>query len=102
MMTRRDVLVGSMLIGGAAIAQPSGKRGDTATRGDALLGKHVIQPLPFDPKKLSGLSEKLLSATRSVAAVAGQSSIGTSTPTAHASIGPATTSTRWRSARRCW
>ena len=60
MMTRRDVLVGSMLLGGAAIAQPSGKGGDTATRGDAFLGKHAIQPLPFDPKTLSGLSEKLL------------------------------------------
>lgn len=59
-MTRRDVLVGSMLLGGAAIAQPSGKAGDTATRGDAFLGKHAIQPLPFDPRKISGLSEKLL------------------------------------------
>src|SRR6266446_9176288 len=61
MITRRDVLVGSMMIGGAAIAQPSGKGGDTATTGgDAFLGKHAIQPLPFDPKKLSGFSEKLL------------------------------------------
>jgi Fe-Mn family superoxide dismutase len=60
MMTRRDVLVGSMLIGGTAMGQPSGKSGETATRGDAFLGKHAIQPLPFDPKKLSGLSEKLL------------------------------------------
>jgi Fe-Mn family superoxide dismutase len=60
MMTRRDVLVGSMLIGGTAMGQPSGKSGETATRGDALFGKHVIQPLPFDPTKLSGFSEKLL------------------------------------------
>ena len=60
MMTRRDVLVGSMLIGGTAMGQPSGKSGETATRGDAFLGKHAIQPLPFDPKKLPGLSEKLL------------------------------------------
>src|SRR5258708_4474845 len=60
MMTRRDVLVGSMLVGGAAIAQPSSKGSDAATRGDAFLGKHAIQPLPFDPKKLSGLSEKMI------------------------------------------
>jgi Fe-Mn family superoxide dismutase len=60
MMTRREVLVGSMLIGGTAMGQPSGKSGETATRGDAFLGKHAIQPLPFDPKKLPGLSEKLL------------------------------------------
>jgi Fe-Mn family superoxide dismutase len=49
-----------MLIGGTAIAQPTGKDAETATRGDAFLGKHPIQPLPFDPKKLTGLSEKLL------------------------------------------
>src|SRR5438270_11506731 len=60
MMTRRDVLMGSMVLAGASIAQPSGKGGDTATRGDAFLGKHAIQPLPCGPKKLSGLSEKLL------------------------------------------
>src|ERR1700730_7146952 len=60
MITRRDILVGSMLIGGGAIAQPSGKAGDPAMRGDAFLGKHVIQPLPFDPTKLAGLSEKVL------------------------------------------
>jgi Fe-Mn family superoxide dismutase len=59
-MTRRDVLMGSMLLGGAAIAQPGGKGDDTTARGDALLGKHAIQPLPFDPRKLSGFSEKLL------------------------------------------
>src|SRR6266436_1288975 len=60
MMTRRDVLMGSALVGGAAIAQTSDKAGGPATRGDAFVGKHVIQPLPFDPKKLSGFSEKLL------------------------------------------
>ena len=60
MMTRRDILVGSMLVGGAAIAQTSGKGSGTQTRGDAFLGNHVAKPLPFDPKKLPGLSEKLL------------------------------------------
>jgi len=60
MMTRRDILMGSMAIGGAARAQTSGKAGGPAVRGDAFLGKHAIQTLPFDPKKLSGFSEKLL------------------------------------------
>ncbi|HYS10032.1 MAG TPA: Fe-Mn family superoxide dismutase [Myxococcales bacterium] len=60
MMTRRDILVGSMVIGGAALAQQTGKETGTLPGGDALVGKHAIQPLPFDPKKLSGLSEKLL------------------------------------------
>jgi superoxide dismutase, Fe-Mn family len=60
MTTRRDVLVGSMLIGGATIAQTSGKGSDTAAGGDAFLGNHLPKPLPFDPKKLPGLSEKLL------------------------------------------
>jgi hypothetical protein len=37
MMTRRDVLVGSMLMSGAAIAQSGGKGGgEPATRGDAF------------------------------------------------------------------
>ena len=60
MMTRREVLVGSMLIGGAAIAQPNGKVGGAPMGGDAFLGKHAVKPLPFDPTKLPGLSEKLL------------------------------------------
>jgi Fe-Mn family superoxide dismutase len=60
MMTRRDVLVGSLFIGGAAVAQPSSKTGDATPRGEAFRGNHAIQPLPFDPKKLSGISEKLI------------------------------------------
>src|SRR5919204_4658192 len=60
MMARREVLVGSMLIGGAAIAQPNGKVGGAPMGGDAFLGKHAVKPLPFDPTKLPGLSEKLL------------------------------------------
>ena len=60
MMTRRDVLVGSMFIGGAAVAQPGSKTGDATARGEAFRGNHAIQPLPVDPKKLSGFSEKLI------------------------------------------
>jgi len=60
MVTRRDVLAGSMLIGGVTIAEARGESSGTATRGGAVLGNHVPKPLPFDPKKLQGLSEKLL------------------------------------------
>ena len=60
MVTRRDVLVGSMLIGGAAMAEAGGESGGVAARGEAFRGNHVSKPLPFDPKKLPGLSEKLL------------------------------------------
>lgn len=52
--------MGSMLIGGASMAQTGGKAGASPTRGEALLGNHAPKPLPFDPKKLPGLSEKLL------------------------------------------
>jgi len=58
MTTRREILVGSLVLGGAAVAQPTAKSG--STRGDAFLGKHVPKPLPFDPKKLTGISEKLI------------------------------------------
>ena len=60
MLTRREILVGSALIGGAAVAQGDAKGGGKAAVGDAFLGKHPVKPLPFDPKKLPGLSEKLL------------------------------------------
>src|SRR6266850_2906032 len=62
MMTRREILVGSLVLGGAAVAQPTGKGSGIATsaRGDAFLGKHASKPLPFDPKKLTGISEKMI------------------------------------------
>jgi len=58
MTTRREILVGSLVLGGVAVAQPTVKSG--STRGDAFLGKHAPKPLPFDPKKLTGISEKLI------------------------------------------
>src|SRR6059036_2139469 len=60
MLTRREILAGSAPIGGAAVAQGDAKGGGKAAVGDAFLGKHAVKPLPFDPKKLPGLSEKLL------------------------------------------
>ena len=62
MRTRREILVGSLALGGAAIAQSTNQAGGTSPsgHGDALLGKHAIKALPFDPKKLTGMSEKLI------------------------------------------
>jgi Fe-Mn family superoxide dismutase len=63
MMTRRELLgTGAAVLATTAMAQaqPTGKGGGTSTRGDAFMGQHAPKPLPFDPKKLAGLSEKLI------------------------------------------
>jgi len=55
--TRRDVLAGlaaASLAGTASAAAPQ-----AAAAPPAFRGQHVPKPLPFDPKKLSGLSEGL-------------------------------------------
>jgi Fe-Mn family superoxide dismutase len=54
-LNRRDVLT-SLTLGGAAMALP-----DLRLQGAAPKpGGHEIKPLPFDPTKLTGLSERLL------------------------------------------
>jgi Fe-Mn family superoxide dismutase len=60
MITRRDALAmavtGSTLAAaGSALAAPEAK-----APANVAPGKHLVAPLPFDPKKLKGLSEKLL------------------------------------------
>ncbi len=54
-MTRRDafttVATGALSLAGTASAAPTAA---------VVAGKHVPAPLPFDPKKLKGLSERLL------------------------------------------
>jgi Fe-Mn family superoxide dismutase len=65
-LTRREMLESFAVIGaGAALA--TGIVGGTARAEDAATpkppayrGEHAIKPLPFDPTKLKGLSEKLL------------------------------------------
>jgi len=57
-MTRRDALTA---IGGAitlAAADAGSAPADAA--GPVFAGKHELKPLPFDPAKLKGLSDKLL------------------------------------------
>src|SRR5262245_36479887 len=65
-LTRRDLLETVAWIGAGA-ALTSGLGGGTAmaeeapsAKPPAYRGEHAIKPLPFDPKKLKGLSEKLL------------------------------------------
>ena len=63
-ITRRDAL--TKLAGGAALALALGS--DTFASGEnlqavtmrAFSGQHTPKPLPFDPAKLKGLSEKLI------------------------------------------
>ncbi len=63
--SRRDLMTGAatLLVGGAlagnATATPTAP-GSPANAGKAYLGNHTPQPLPFDPAKLDGLSEKLI------------------------------------------
>lgn len=67
-LSRREVVsglaFGTMALsgaGGAAMAQGSGGKVDAGVaQAGPPVGKHAIVPLPFDPAKLKGLSEKLL------------------------------------------
>ena len=65
-ITRRNLLASAAVAGaGAALltgmgARVAGGESPSATRVPAYRGEHAIQPLPFDPKKLRGLSEKLI------------------------------------------
>ncbi len=58
-MTRRDSLT-TLLVGAPLALASSAFAADAKLPGSVPPGKHVIAPLPFDPKKLKGLSERLL------------------------------------------
>src|SRR5262245_48853739 len=64
-VSRREVLQTAGWIGAAALAANLGGEAamaqeTTKPRAPAFRGEHAIVPLPFDPTKLKGLSEKLL------------------------------------------
>ncbi|HVN36552.1 MAG TPA: Fe-Mn family superoxide dismutase [Myxococcota bacterium] len=64
-LTRRELLETAALVGaGAALATGVGRSALAAeapgAKAPAYRGEHPIQPLPFDPAKLKGLSQKLL------------------------------------------
>jgi Fe-Mn family superoxide dismutase len=62
MITRRDAL--TMVVAGPTLAATAttalAAAGANPASAGVPPGKHVIAPLPFDPKKLKGLSEKLI------------------------------------------
>ncbi len=67
-ISRRDILTGiaAATPALAIAASERAARAETATppaagaAAPAFAGKHAVAPLPFDPKKLSGLSEKMV------------------------------------------
>lgn len=60
-MTRRQVLVTAATASPLVLGRhPGATAAEGKPPGPLLPGKHVIAPLPFDPKKLKGLSERLL------------------------------------------
>ncbi|HXK21150.1 MAG TPA: Fe-Mn family superoxide dismutase [Myxococcota bacterium] len=64
-LTRRELLETAAVVGaGAALATGVGRSAMAAeipgAKPPAYRGEHQIEPLPFDPAKLKGLSEKLL------------------------------------------
>jgi Fe-Mn family superoxide dismutase len=59
----RRALLGALGAGGAALALGRGSNAQppaAPARPPAFAGRHEPRPLPFDPKKLTGLSEKLV------------------------------------------
>ena len=66
-INRRDILTGIALTAPAALVAGSSKLAFAETTSaaggaaaPAFAGKHAIAPLPFDPKKLNGISEKMI------------------------------------------
>src|SRR5881409_1061630 len=59
-MSRRDALTGVLAAGAGVLAFSSVENAQTETAPMAFGGKHQPKPLPFDPAKLTGISEKLI------------------------------------------
>ncbi len=63
-ITRREALTGILATGAAALVGSSGVNAEgvvqTETLAPAFAGKHVAKNLPFNPAKLTGISEKLI------------------------------------------
>ena len=65
-LSRRDLMAGAAVLAAGVGLTPTAAAADAppstgaVAAGRAYLGKHQPQPLPFDPAKLDGLSEKLL------------------------------------------
>ncbi len=58
-MNRREAIE-AITLGGVALSLPTLTEAQTPPRLAAFAGQHQPKPLPFDPAKLTGLSEKLI------------------------------------------
>ena len=59
-ISRRDALRGVLATGAGVLAFSGMTTAQTETLPMAFAGKHQAKPLPFDPTKLTGISEKLI------------------------------------------
>lgn len=63
-ISRREALTGILATGAATLAAGGGVNAEgilqTETLAPSFAGKHIPKPLPFDPTKLTGISEKLI------------------------------------------
>jgi len=59
-MTRRDYLCSTATGAAAWMLAAADGRGVAAPEARARAGTHEVKPLPFDPKKLDGISEKMI------------------------------------------
>jgi len=59
-ISRRQALAGAVAAGAGLLAFPDLASSQTETPPLAFAGKHQPKPLPFDPTKLNGISEKLI------------------------------------------
>lgn len=59
-ISRRQAISGAVAAGVGALALNQDINAQTETLPLAFAGRHTPKPLPFDPKKLNGISEKLI------------------------------------------
>lgn len=59
-ITRREAIAGVLAAGAGVLASGGNVEAQTETLPMAFAGKHQAKPLPFDPAKLTGISEKMI------------------------------------------
>ena len=60
MISRREAITGVLATGASVLTLNTSTAAQSETVPMAFAGKHPVVPLPFNPAKLSGLSEKLM------------------------------------------
>lgn len=59
-LTRREAIGGILTVGAGILSSSETVNSQTENNRPAFAGKHQPRPLPFDPARLTGLSEKLI------------------------------------------